>query len=524
MDTIGDRALDRTTGSLSTVRGEQRDSGPILWGFATIGIALLILAWTLGIERRGFDYDELEHAHTVWMMSEGLRPYADFLQGHPPFPWYAFEPLARGATDALPLLLEFRVAAAATNVAMILLMLANMRVGRRSIPIPWTLAGVLVVLAGRPNIDYLIEFRPDSLATIPLFIGTLLIGLRLPRSATGRYFFASFLGATSILCSPKLFVFWGVFAFVDLVALWRNERRAFIRGMLAHAGGAALAVALGAGVLLVQGISPLVAYSLTIEFHSLLGMNASFGHGLAMTLPAQAPLLLLIVGGAISWALLSLKNRLTPSVFEIAAIVFLPLQAAIVPFPYKQYFVPWYLLGATFVHFLPMAIGQFSGRVARVAVVALLLLAISAGGLATAAMADEDGAQIAGEYWALLKSTIPQEGRVVASVPLHPITRLDACYGWMRSGDPAGRYETVEAMRDLHLPGYSERFTAPSFTRELEAARPVLIATGPTGDFRLASVYGEAVAAYARQHASEYSVLTTRNGTLLVRRQRQESP
>jgi hypothetical protein len=132
--------------------------------------------------------------------------------------------------------------------------------------------------------------------------------------------------------------------------------------------------------------------------------------------------------------------------------------------------------------------------------------------------------RLAGDYWALLASKLPATGRVVASVPLHPITRLDACYGWMRSGDPSGRYETVEAMRDLKLPGYSERFTTAWFDRELETARPVLIATGPLGDNRLASSYAVAVADYARRHASEYAEIRVRNGTLLVRKSGSPAP
>ncbi|MFA6955380.1 MAG: hypothetical protein WC538_05860 [Thermoanaerobaculia bacterium] len=524
MADIVQRELDRAIGSAPADRSAAGRADTITWSLAAAAIALLLLAWTFGVERRGFDYDELEHAHTVWMMSEGLRPFADFLQGHPPFPWYAFEPLTRGATDTLRLMLELRVASGATHVAMILLCIANMRIGRAAIPLPWTAAGVLVMLAGRPNIDYLIDFRPDSLATIPLLAGTLLLGLRLPRNATARYVLASLLGVTSILCSPKLFVFWGIFAVVELAALFRSDRPAVLRAVASHVGGAAFAAAMGAAVLLVQGIDPIVAYSLTIRFHALLGTNAAFGHGLAMALPQQAVLLLLIAGGAFCWAALCRKVQLRPSAFEITVIVFLPLQAAIVPFPYKQYFVPWFLLGATFVHFIPAALARVSLRVARLAAAAILLLALSAGMFAAAGMAEEDGLRLAGDYWALLESSVPATGRVVASVPLHPITRLDACYGWMRSGDPSGRYETVEAMRDLNLPGYSERFTAPWFDRELEAARPVLIATGPVGDYRLASAYAAAVADYARRHAAEYSAIKVRNGTLLVRKPERPAP
>jgi hypothetical protein len=133
-------------------------------------------------------------------------------------------------------------------------------------------------------------------------------------------------------------------------------------------------------------------------------------------------------------------------------------------------------------------------------------------------MAAEEGVRSAEAYWKLVRSKVPPGGSVVASVPLHPVTMRDACYGWLRSGDPAGRYETAEAMRDLALPGYSERFTASWYTRELEAARPVLIATGPNGDDRLSSIYGAAVADYVRRHASEYEEVKLPNRTLLIRK------
>ena len=42
-------------------------------------------AWGVGVHFQGFDYDEVRYAHSVWLTAQGLRPYHDFLDCHPPY-------------------------------------------------------------------------------------------------------------------------------------------------------------------------------------------------------------------------------------------------------------------------------------------------------------------------------------------------------------------------------------------------------------------------------------------------------
>ena len=487
------------------------------WLVAAAAI-LVLAAWLLGIFRREHNYDELEHAHVVWMMGEGLRPFHDFFECHPPFVWYLLAPLARGAESAAGLLLELRLATALANGLVLVLVAANLRLGRADVPLAWTWAGVLLVVASRPNLDYLIDFRPDACPTALLLAAILLLRMQRPRPVIGRYALFALLGTTSVLASPKLLVLLGLFAGLDLLSLRREARGTIVQAVVSLLAGGIGAVALGAGFLSMAGVSPKLAWSLTIPYHALLAKNAGFDHGLAESLTAQKFLLSVVVGGMICWLYLALSRQIKASTFEVSVAAFLLLQTALVPFPYRQYFAPWFLLGATFIPCWPLLLARFVPKVTRMIVAVTLLLATSAAGLSTLDLSYAEGARNAEEYWSIVTARLPRDARVVAAVPLHPVIARDACYGWVRSGDPLGRYETEEIMRDLDLPGISERFESAWYERELEAAAPELIATGVSGDDRLASRYARAVAAYTRRHAAEYDVVQHETKTLFVRK------
>jgi hypothetical protein len=47
----------------------------------------------------GCDHDEVEHLHAAWLVSQGERPFVDFLEQHHPATWYLLAPLARALEE-----------------------------------------------------------------------------------------------------------------------------------------------------------------------------------------------------------------------------------------------------------------------------------------------------------------------------------------------------------------------------------------------------------------------------------------
>src|SRR5262245_37915961 len=64
--------------------------------------------WMIGVLNCAYEYDEVARAHWVWLSSQGLRPYQDFFENHPPYQ-YLLLPVARVVEDAGRQLTVYRV-------------------------------------------------------------------------------------------------------------------------------------------------------------------------------------------------------------------------------------------------------------------------------------------------------------------------------------------------------------------------------------------------------------------------------
>ena len=50
--------------------------------------------------RGGYEADEMEHLHGAWNVGQGLLPYRDFFEHHPPLLYYLLAPFVRSLTHA----------------------------------------------------------------------------------------------------------------------------------------------------------------------------------------------------------------------------------------------------------------------------------------------------------------------------------------------------------------------------------------------------------------------------------------
>ena len=476
------------------------------------------MALACGIARRGFDYDEVEHAHASWLIASGDRPYDDFFECHPPFVWYGLAPVARLIPEPIALLLTLRTVAALGNLAVIALILACMRAGRREVPAAWSFISIMVAAAAPRNLEYLLELRTDSWPTAGLLAAVLLLQFERPARPVLRYALFAVVATLCTLASPKLAAWTALLSLVSL--FWEFRRGVTSVGVALIGLVAGVGVGFGAAMSFFAwtGIDSARAYHLSVTYHRLILQGAHFSTTLAGALMAQPFLLALCAGGALCWIAGWRSKAYTPTRFEISVFLYLVVQCAFVRFSYKQYYAPWFLLAAIFIPFLLM----FSGRVWRSlpAVLAWILL-LYAGSVATVTglrFRQARGVEQQRAYFQLIGRITPPDARVLAAVPLHPVTMRDACYGWVRSIDPGGTYETEAVVRDLDVPEVAARFSADHYRRELEEHRPALIAVGDRPDLRLAPIQAKVVAAYLQQRRDEYRVIRIGPVTLWVRR------
>jgi hypothetical protein len=488
---------------------------PVVVCLLTVGL-IIVCALAVGVARRYFDVDEIQHSHVMWLISQGDRPFHDFIETHPPFVSYLGAQLARRIAEPAKLVFLLRSLAALSGLAFVGLVLASIRASQPSIRLDWLLAAGLLVLSHKNNLDFFVEIRPDSITYCILFLGILLFLLDKPESAYLRYATFAFLVSTAILWTPKLALLVALFALVDLARVGRAGDN-LVAVLAGHATGIGVALVGTVLALRAAGIDPSLAYKLTIGFHARFLSSAAFSSGLARSVWRQPVQLLLIAAGIAAWLYLVKKRRLRPTPLEIATLCTLVAMLVLIKLPYKQYFVPWFVLTTVFVPHLGDALRPFHNRAAQIALFGLLLLSAVNGYRALLDFASADQTRIFRARWRIMAQAAEPEGRVVAFPWQHPIFRRDVFYGWFSTFDPKGRDLEV-IFQEWNPDGYGARFTREWYLEELENTPPAIAVRNDDG-FRLPATQEEVLEEYFRNQADNYVTVDLLGGTdLLVRR------
>ena len=477
--------------------------------------ALLLAAWAVGwvygILHRYFDYDEFEHFYASWRIAEGARPFYDFMEGHAPFLWYPLSLALRAFHPQSFPLFALRFASGLGHIALLLALAKNVSLSFARLPQPtalrWrTFAIATLIVAGDVSVTwYLLEFRIDAWPNALLFWAVYRYRARSRRSF-GAAFELAILSTVAVLCAPKLVLFLFLFALFDLMVGEHRWLRAAGLG-----AGALLAILVACLFLLAVGLSPIVVYRLCITYHVLLGARGGFGHGLAKAIWAQPDLLAILVACLAGWLLVA-RTRLSSSIFELAVVAFLALQAAFVSFGYPQYYAPWFLLGLIFIPYLELAMRP-TPIAHRLAVVAGLFIASVnvSRDLRTFATAHQTAPVVAFNSWAA--TVVPPDATVAGDLMHIPLYRRGVFYHLASSSPPNG-YSTEAAVREMDLPSsFSERMTPAAYEQELETERPFLIVRG-----NLLSVEEkEAIGRYLGRHPQWYQTVSSPDGPVLLR-------
>jgi hypothetical protein len=482
----------------------------------TDALALLLIgvgavALLGAIMTRGFDYDELEHAHAAWLVRNGVEPFNEFFECHPPFIWYPLSLFFWFFGDSYNLLFVFRLIAAIGQVAFMVALFKNVALSLRELPTPAGLpvrvgAIAAAFVALHPAVfEYLLEFRIDSWPNAVLAIAIYRYRLRRSDALRASIELAA-LSIAAVLCSPKLIVFATLFAFASLLV--DDRRLVRLGGMVA--GGAA-ALGLGAGLLLIAGLEPIGVYRLSLEYHHVLNTKGGFGRGLYEMVNAQPVMRNVLIASVVAW-LIVVRRRIHRAAFEIAVLVFLAAQLKLVSFGYKQYYAPWFLLGAAFLPYLEVLWRPVRPLHSLLLAAALAYSSVNA---FEVYRGYENRVPLAMDIKGRqdLDALVPRDGFVVSMVDTMGTFRRNALYQAVTSY-ARNEFDGTRIMQELKVDPYSQEFTTERASADLEAHPPDVIVLGAG----FPPYVRRAIDEYVAKHAAQFTRMNGHFGEMLVRK------
>jgi hypothetical protein len=257
--------------------------------------------------------------------------------------------------------------------------------------------------------------------------------------------------------------------FAGASLLGDDRRLVRVAGM---AAGAAGAVVLGCTFLLVAGLDPRDVYHMSITYQLLMTKHGGWEHGLLQSVWSQKVLCGVIVGSVVAWILVQ-RRRIASAPFELAIALFLGGQLALVAFANKQYYGPWFILGAVLVPYLALAAARWRPLVSLLLAAGVAYSGYSLAG-AFRAFAAEGGLASELEYRRWTETVVPREGTVAAAMVNAPWFRRRAFY-YILGTSSRTSYQTEHAVRDIGREPFASRMRPEALAAELERNRPDLV-------------------------------------------------
>ena len=188
----------------------------------------------------GFEWDELQLLHGAWSIAQGLVPYRDFFEHHPPLMLALMAPVVRGETEiSWPLLVLSRMIALGLVAAAALCFTRLLRLTTRE-GASW---GLLALVATSPLAGKFFELRADWAALLCVLGMMLVVAPARAVHDTGlrRSLLAGVLGGIAACFSQKAIpLALGTIAWCLLVVTslegWEQRRRALARTIALIAG------------------------------------------------------------------------------------------------------------------------------------------------------------------------------------------------------------------------------------------------------------------------------------------------
>lgn len=478
-----------------------------------VPLATALLAWASGVWETGFDYDEVMQAHSIWLIAQGLVPFRDFFECHPPFAWYPFVPALALLPDGPEMLFGLRALSALGSAASIAALFAAVRAARPGLRAEWLVAAAAIA-ASHPMAVYVgAQFRPDAWVWAAAF-AALARAIRL-RAGFRR---AAELGAAGSLCAlalPKLALLFPAYVVFDLAG---RIREPIARELAGYAVGISAGTAIAVGFLFAVGIDPRVAWDLSIAYHLYIASHYGWAHGLWHEVTTDYPSVGVALAGLLAWAAWLRRERQAPTAFELAVLATCALQLWLVPFPYVQYAAPIFVLSAIFAPYCGESAARLAARRPSAPRAMLAAACAIAAALAVRPLAfiwqSGEAARLT-EFQRIVLELAPPDARIVVPPPFHPITRRDAFYSLIHTWMPSG-LTSEETLRRLSLPNHA-RVGTSAYRRELEESRPAVVLYTEGEMISYSPEQSAAIAGYLVEHADDYRRVDGLSPALWVR-------
>jgi len=348
------------------------------WPLLILATAAGLGVWGHGIVVRNYDHDEFQRAHSVWLASQGLRPYSELFEVHPPY-FILLTPIVRAWPEPCTALLALRLFNMVGNLAFLggLVALGWTADGRGN---RWAWLGVAWVAFDPRVLDFLVEFRIDGWGYA--LAAWSLVGFQRGTSTSRRFaWFGVGSGIATLLFCPKLALLPPLVVLFELTRL-RPAGRAALRLGAAYLAGVAIAGLFFALFLGVNRIALDRTYLLLFRYHTLSNAHSAFHLGLLRQVAEAKVLVVPIILGMLVWTLDAVKRRALVAAYTPAVGVWLMIQALLVAYPYKQYYAAWFLFASVFVIALGRALEGFWGWLAHLLFIAAPVTTIQSAGVA----------------------------------------------------------------------------------------------------------------------------------------------
>jgi hypothetical protein len=288
----------------------------------------------VGIYALGYDYDEVMRAHSSWLAAQGLRPYRDFLDCHPPY-FRMLAPVVRAsAGDPCAVLWSLRILSATGNLLFLggLAALGASRVQSGT----WSALFGLAIVAFQPTVlHYLVEFRIDGWG-YALAVWSIYRFRRDSRGGYREFKLGLLTGIATLLFCPKLAILPPLIILSDQIVA-RASARSAVRAMVAYLGGAGIAAVLFALYLTWQGIDFDQTFQPLVRYNAISNVNLGIHLGLLQSILASRLLCCTILAGMLVAGVDFFRHRARPDTYQVALVAWLILQAILVAYPHSTH-------------------------------------------------------------------------------------------------------------------------------------------------------------------------------------------
>ncbi len=188
----------------------------------------------------GVTADESVHLHLSWLVSQGMIPYKDFWQHHPPFLWVVLSPLMASIKPSVDV---FSVVRFLSGIVFVLNLVLGWSIARQVWGGKARLSVYLLILSSISLAAEVVLIKPDIFMTFFLLSG-IGVSLEIP----GKRVFPSFLAGLAFSLAASFMVKQYLLLLLPVVAIFLGEKRAIPSKLALYVSG------------FLAGLIPLLSY------------------------------------------------------------------------------------------------------------------------------------------------------------------------------------------------------------------------------------------------------------------------